>query len=366
MGTVYQVISHTLHLLIMSLKNQIFAALRTVQDPDLKQDVVTLGMIQDLHIDARQVTFSLVLTTPACPWQAFLKKTCVDVVRTQVAMDLTVTVRLTSQVTSSKKDTAVLPHVKNIIAIASGKGGVGKSTVAVNMAIVLAQYGARVGLLDADIFGPSIPIMLGCEQDRPRVLQQAGKPCLIPLEKYGIKFLSIGVLSPPDEAILWRGPMASKALKQLIGDTDWGALDYLLVDLPPGTSDIHLTLVQTVPVTGAVIVTTPQKVALMDARKGGALFQKPGIDVPILGIVENMAYFLAEASSDNRHYLFGKGGGQALAMQYQVPLLGQIPLMQSIREGGDMGHPFASQVSSPVFEQVVTAMAQQVAISNAQ
>ena len=347
------------------LKKQIIDALRTVEDPDLKQDLVTLGMIQDLDVNQSKVTFTLVLTTPACPFQAILKKACIDAIHTHIAVDLEVAIQLGAQVTSVRTYDPVLPHVKNIIAIASGKGGVGKSTVAVHVALALAQRGAQVGLLDADIFGPSIPTMLGCEQEKPQVTQQAGKNYLVPLEKYGIKLLSIGLLAPSDDAIVWRGPMASKALRQLLGDTAWGALDYLLIDLPPGTSDIHLTLVQAVPVTGVVIVTTPQQVALVDAAKGLAMFQKPGIDVPVLGVVENMAYFTPPELPDSKYYLFGQEGGKAFATKHKLPFLGQIPLVQCIREGGDAGIPVVLQENAGVFDGVATALAQQVAIRNA-
>jgi ATP-binding protein involved in chromosome partitioning len=324
---------------MLALNKKVIDALRTVEDPDLKQDLVTLGMIQNLSANQDKVTFTLVLTTPACPLQEILKKNCIDAIHTYVAADVEVAIQVDAQVTSARTNHPVLPQVRNIIAIASGKGGVGKSTVAVNTAIALAQRGAQVGLLDADIFGPSIPTMLGCTQERPQVTQQAGKNYLVPLEKYNIKLLSMGLLAPPDDAIVWRGPMASKALRQLLGDTAWGVLDYLLIDLPPGTSDIHLTLVQAVSVTGVVIVTTPQQIALVDAAKGLAMFQKPGIDVPILGVVENMAYFTPPELPNRKYYLFGQEGGKAFATQHKVPFLGQIPLVQCIREGGDIGVP---------------------------
>ena len=348
-----------------SLKDKISNALRTVEDPDLKQDLVSLGMIQDLAVNEKQVHFRLVLTTPACPLQEMLKKGCIAAIHAQVATDLQVTIQLDAQVTTAKAHDPILPQVKNIIAIASGKGGVGKSTVAVNVAISLAQHGAKVGLLDADIFGPSIPTMLGCEGEKPQVIQQAGKNYLVPLEKHGIQLLSIGLLAPPDDAMIWRGPMASKALRQLLGDAAWGDLDYLLVDLPPGTSDIHLTLVQAVPVTGAVIVTTPQKIALIDATKGIAMFQKAGIDVAVLGIIENMAYFSPPEIPGSKYFLFGENGGRALAAKHHVPFLGQIPLLQAIREGGDQGTPAVLQECNGVLSGIATSLAQQVAIRNA-
>lgn len=346
----------------------VLKALGTVQDPDLKQDLVTLGMIQELQLTDTQVTFVLVLTTPACPLKEVIKKACVEAIHTQVDSTLAVDIRLTTQVTSTRKDAPLLPEVSNIIAIASGKGGVGKSTIATNVAVALAQHGARVGLLDADIFGPSIPTMLGCEQAQPQVAEQGGKKYFVPLERHGIKLQSIGLLTPPDDAMVWRGPMASKGLRQLLLDTAWGSLDYLLIDLPPGTSDIHLTLVQTVPVTGAVIVTTPQKVALADARKGLAMFQKPSIGVPVLGIVENMAYFALAASPAQQHYLFGQGGGVALATQRQVPFLGQVPIEPYICACGDAGEPAVLQpgTAATALDHIATALAQQVAIRNAQ
>jgi ATP-binding protein involved in chromosome partitioning len=350
---------------MLPCKEQVLDALRTVQDPDLKQDLVTLGMIQDLGVHQRKVTFTLVLTTPACPLQEVIKKACIEAIHAKVAADLEITIQLDTQVTSTRGHDPVLPQVKNIIAISSGKGGVGKSTVAVNVAVALAQRGAQVGLLDADIFGPSIPTMLGCEQEKLQVMHQAGKNYLVPLEKYGIKLLSIGLLAPAHDAIVWRGPMASKALRQLLGDATWGELDYLLIDLPPGTSDIHLTLVQAVPVTGAVIVTTPQQVALIDAAKGLAMFQKQGIAVPVLGVVENMAYFTPPELPNSKYYLFGQGGGMAFAMQHKVPFLGQIPLSQYIREGGDTGTPPVLKDHTGTFDGVATALAQQVAIRNA-
>lgn len=352
----------------LPLKQQVLQALSTVEDPDLKQDLVTLGMIQELQVTKSQVSFVLALTTPACPLQEMLKKACTDAIHTHVRTGLAVDIQVTAQVTSTRSDEPILPRVKNIIAIASGKGGVGKSTIATNAAVTLAQHGAQVGLLDADIFGPSIPTMFGCEQEQPKIMHQADKQYIIPLEKYGVKLLSIGLLAPADNALVWRGPMASSALRQLLRNTDWGKLDYLLIDLPPGTSDIHLTLVQAVPVTGAVIVTTPQKVALTDATKGVAMFQKPSINVPVLGVVENMAYFVPAELPNRRYYLFGQEGGKALATHHNVPFLGQVPMIQYIRESGDEGVPAALQAGEAAIalDQVATSLAQQVAIRNAQ
>src|SRR5690606_16158546 len=311
--------------------------LSTVDDPDLKRDLVSLNMIRDVAVSADSVAFTVVLTTPACPLKEKIRQDCLDAVRAVVGPDIAVNINITSSVTTQRDNTPILPGVKNIVAIASGKGGVGKSTVTANIAVALAQAGAKVGLIDADIYGPSVPTMFNCEHEQPHVKQVNGKNVIIPLEQYGVKLLSIGFLTPPDSAVVWRGPMASSALKQFFTDADWGELDYLLIDLPPGTSDIHLTMVQTVPVTCAVIVTTPQKVALADATKGLAMFRQPQINVPVLGIVENMAYFTPEELPDNKYYIFGKDGGKNLSQKYDVPFLGQIPLVQGIRESGDSG-----------------------------
>jgi ATP-binding protein involved in chromosome partitioning len=348
-------------------KEEILKALRTVNDPDLKKDLVTLNMVRDIVIGDKKVSFTVVLTTPACPLKEKIRKDCEEAVSKEVGSDYTLTITMTSSVTSLRDNAPLLPGVKNIIAIASGKGGVGKSTVTTNLAVALAQAGAKVGLIDADIFGPSIPVMFNCEREQPEVNVINGKNYIIPLEHYGVKLMSIGFLAPTDSAVIWRGPMASAALKQFISDTVWGDLDYLLIDLPPGTSDIHLTLVQTVPVTGAVIVTTPQKVALADANKGLAMFKQPQINVPVLGIIENMAYFTPEELPDNKYYIFGKDGGKNLAEKYQVPLLGQIPLVQGIRESGDSGLPAVLKegITAQAFKDLAESLARQIAIRNA-
>ena len=275
---------------------------------------------------------------------------------------------MTSNVSSARDNAQLLPKVKNIIAIASGKGGVGKSTCASNLAVALAQKGAKVGLIDADISGPSIPTMFNVEGEQPAVRQEDGKNIIIPIEQYGVKLMSIGFLTPAESAVVWRGPMASSALRQFITDVEWGDLDYLLIDLPPGTSDIHLTMVQTVPVTGAVIITTPQKVALADATKGLSMFKQPQINVPILGVVENMAYFTPEELPDNKYYLFGKEGGRKLSAKYEVPFLGEIPIVQSIRESGDTGYPAVVKggLTEEAFGNLAESLARQVAIRNAE
>lgn len=348
-------------------EKDIMAALSTVQDPDLHNDLVSLSMVRDVKAGPERVSFTVVLTTPACPLKEKIRKDCEEAVRKVIGDTVELDIVMSSSVTTSRDKAPVLTGVKNIVAIASGKGGVGKSTVTANLAVALAQTGAKVGLIDADIYGPSIPVMFNCEHDQPEVKVVNGKNVIQPLDQYGVKLLSIGFLTPPDSPVVWRGPMASSALKQFIGDADWGELDYLLIDLPPGTSDIHLTLVQTVPVTGAIIVTTPQKVALADATKGLAMFRQPQINVPVLGIVENMAYFTPEELPGNKYFIFGKDGGKNLSEKYGVPLLGQVPLVQGIRESGDSGLPAVMKegVVSQAFRDLAEAMARQVAIRNA-
>ncbi len=351
----------------MISKSDILKALSTVQDPDLHRDLVSLNMIKDLFVDEGKVSFTVVLTTPACPLKEKIRQDCLEAVEAAVGSSVDVQITMTSSVTSTRDKAPLLPDVKNIIAIASGKGGVGKSTVTTNLAVALAQRGAKVGLIDADIYGPSIPVMFHCEHEQPEVRVINGKNVILPLIQYGVKLLSIGFLTPADSAVVWRGPMASAALKQFIGDADWGELDYLLIDLPPGTSDIHLTLVQTVPVTGAVIVTTPQKVAIADATKGLAMFKQPQINVPVLGIIENMAYFTPEELPDHKYFIFGKDGGKNLSEKYGVPLLGQIPLVQGIRESGDSGLPAVLKEGplANVFNELAESLARQIAIRNA-
>ncbi len=348
-------------------EKEILKALSTVLDPDIKRDLVSLNMIRDVKVDGQTISFTVVLTTPACPLKEQIRQDCVRAIRNVAGPDARVDINITSSVTSVRNNAPLLPGVRNIVPIASGKGGVGKSTVTTNLAVALAQAGAKVGLIDADIFGPSIPTMFNCEYEQPGVKNVNGKNIIIPIEQYGVKLISIGFLTPADSAVIWRGPMASSALKQFFADADWGELDYLLIDLPPGTSDIHLTLVQTVPVTGAVIVTTPQKVALADATKAVAMFRQPQINVPILGVVENMAWFTPEEMPDNRYYIFGKDGGKNLSEKYDVPLLGQVPLVQSVRESGDSGLPAVMKdgPSKEAFTSLAESLARQIAIRNA-
>ncbi|MDO7886365.1 Mrp/NBP35 family ATP-binding protein [Hymenobacter cheonanensis] len=344
-------------------------ALSFVEEPDLGQDLITLNMVEDIVVEGRTVSFTVVLTTPACPLKQLIHDACERAVHTMVDKDANVVIQMTSRVTTMRNNNTILPGVKNIIAIASGKGGVGKSTVTANLAVALAAAGAKVGLIDADISGPSMPTMFGVEDARPHVYQSpAGKNLIEPIIKYGVKLMSIGFLAPSEHAIVWRGPMASSALKQFITEVDWGELDYLLLDLPPGTSDIHLTMVQTVPVTGAIIVTTPQPVALMDAQKGLQMFRQPQINVPVLGIIENMAWFTPAELPENKYYIFGEGGGQRLAAKHDVPLLGQLPLIQAVREAGDDGRPAVlADVNSPAaatFRDLAESLARQVSIRN--
>ncbi len=350
-------------------KEKVLHALSNVIEPDLKQDLVTLNMIQDIEVGINQVTFTVVLTTPACPLKERIRRECTEAIHKYLSTEVEVVINMTADVTSIRSNAPVLPGVKNIIAISSGKGGVGKSTVTANLAISLKNAGAKVGIIDADIFGPSIPVMFGAEDMKPLISQKDGKNLINPISQFGIKMISIGFLTDADSAVVWRGPMASQALRQFFGDVDWGDLDYLLIDLPPGTSDIHLTLVQTVPVTGAVIVTTPQKVALADANKGLMMFKQPQINVPILGVIENMAYFTPAELPNNKYFIFGKDGGSQLAEKHNVPFLGQIPIVQGIREGGDEGRPVAMDINgitAEAFQTVAENLARRVAIRNAE
>ncbi len=353
----------------MITKEAVIDALSNVQEPDLGKDLVTLNMVKDVLIEGKKVSFTVVLTTPACPLKEMIEKACINAIHHLVDKTAEVTVNMTSNVTNNRKDAKmVLPGVKNIIAVGSGKGGVGKSTVSVNLALGLAREGAKVGLLDADIYGPSIPIMLGLQDERPRMTDVNGKGMIVPIERFGIKVMSIGLLIDEKQAVIWRGPMASSAIKQFITDVFWDELDYLIIDLPPGTGDVHLTLVQSVPVTGAVIVSTPQAVAAADARKAIMMFKQAQINVPILGIVENMAYFTPAELPENKYYLFGKGGARKMAEQFELPFLGEIPLVQGIREGGDKGIPVMvddDSITMSAFTNLAGAVARSVALRNA-
>ncbi len=344
-------------------------ALSYVIDPDLKKDLVSLGMIRNLRIDGKKIAFDLQLTTPACPLKESLKKACISSIHENVDEEAEVTVHLTSKVqTSEQLDNKVMPGVKNIIAVASGKGGVGKSTIAANIAVALSKAGAKTGLIDADIYGPSIPMMFGLEEEKPGLEEREGKKWILPIEKHGIKVLSIGFFVDSDKALLWRGPMASNALNQLFTEAEWGDLDYLVVDLPPGTGDIHLTLVQTLSVSGVVIVSTPQNVALADAKKGVSMFMQSAVNVPVLGMIENMAYFTPEELPDKKYYIFGKEGLKKLSKEMNVPFLGEIPIVQNLRESGDNGIPAAlndQSIEGKAFMLLAQNIAQQLSIRNA-
>ncbi len=321
-------------------ENDVLKALSTVEEPDFKKDLVTLDMVKDIKIENNSVSFTIILTTPACPLKDLIKSRCFKAIHTMINEDVEIKINFTSRTTSLRTDKKdVLKDVKNIIAVVSGKGGVGKSTVAANLALALAAGGAKVGLMDADIYGPSVPIMFGIRGERPKMRDVNGKGKIVPIDRYGIKVMSIGLLVDEKQAVVWRGPMVSSAVRQFVSDVDWGELDYLVIDMPPGTGDIHLTIVQTVPVTGAIVVSTPQLVALADAKKGITMFNQPGLKVPVIGLVENMSYFTPKELPDNKYYIFGKEGAKNLASEFDIPFLGEIPLIQSIREGGDIGIP---------------------------
>ena len=350
-------------------KQEILNALSNVQEPDLGKDLVTLNMIRDIVIVENSVSFTVVLTTPACPMKDLIGNACINAVKLLVDKEAKVTVHFTSDTTSNRKDNKnVLSGVKNIIAVVSGKGGVGKSTVASNLALALSQGGAKVGLMDADIYGPSIHIMFGVRGERPLMKEVDGKGKIVPLERFGIKLMSIGLLVDEKQAVVWRGPMVSSAIRQFVTDVEWGDLDYLVIDMPPGTGDIHLTIVQTVPVTGVIVVTTPQLVALADAKKGIAMFNQAQLKVPVIGLVENMSYFTPAELPHNKYYIFGKEGGRKLAEEYDLPFLGEIPLVQSIREGGDIGIPVMvgdDQISKQAFVDFAANATRGIAMRNA-
>ncbi len=348
----------------------VLKALSTVIDPDFQKDLVTLNMIKDVRIEGLDVYFTIELTTPACPLKDKLGNDSKEAIKTLVSKDAVPHIEFTSRVTTLRDFRSdVLPGVKNLVAVSSGKGGVGKSTVSVNLAVALKRSGAKVGLIDADIHGPSIPTMLGLKGLRPGLRTVDGKPKIVPLEYQGMKVMSIGFLVDPKQAVAWRGPMVTSALRQFITDVIWGELDYVILDMPPGTGDVQLTLAQIAPVTGAVIVTTPQEVALADARKAASFYAMDSINIPILGIVENMAYFTPAELPNNKYYIFGKGGGQALAEEYDVPFLGEVPLVQAIREGGDVGVPAVlegDETASNAFEVIASNIARFITMRNAE
>ena len=349
-------------------KEKVLKALSEVMDPDLGKDLVTLNMIKDIYIKDNYLKFTVELTTPACPLKEMIRKDCENAVL-KMFPDVELNIEMTANITTNRNSGInVLPNVKNIICVASGKGGVGKSTVSVNLALSLAKQGAKVGIIDADIHGPSLPMMLGVGKKMPEVREIKGKNYIIPIEAQGLKVLSIGFLVDERQAVVWRGPMVTSALKQFVTDVIWGKLDYLVIDMPPGTGDVHLTMVQSVQVTGAVIVTTPQNVSLIDAKKAMGMFTMPKINVPIIGVVENMAFFTPEDMPDKKYYIFGKDGGKQLAEAYDVPFLGELPIKESIREGGDLGKPAAIQHDEKLianFDEIARQVARNIAINNA-
>lgn len=347
--------------------NLIKESLGTVRYPGTGKNIIEMDMLEDdIRINGSSVSFSLIFEKPTDPFIKSILKSAETAVRQKAGADVEVSINVKTR-QQPKEEEPILPGVRNTIAVASGKGGVGKSTVAANLAVALAQQGYKVGLLDADIFGPSMPKMFQVEDARPYAENMNGRDLIVPVEQYGIKLLSIGFFVDPGQAVLWRGAMASNALKQLITDANWGNLDYFLIDMPPGTSDIHLTLVQTLGLTGAVVVSTPQEVALADARKGIDMFTNPKVDVPVLGLVENMSWFTPAELPENRYYIFGREGCKRLAEELNVPLLGQIPIVQSICEGGDSGYPVALDRESIVgraFDELASAVVESTAKRN--
>ncbi len=347
-------------------KSKIVEALARVTDPNSGQDIITMSMVRDLEVDDQNINFSLELPSLDTQKKVELNFACMQAVQ-EIYPEANVNVHMIARAPGTQQSSSPLAHVKNIIAVASGKGGVGKSTVAVNLALGLKKLGAKVGLIDADLYGPSIPTMLGLQGERPRIQEVYGQPKILPLEAFGMPVMSIGFIVEPEQAVVLRGPRLAGIIKQFFQDTIWPELDYLVVDLPPGTGDIQLTLVQTVPVTGAVMVTTPQDVALSDAVKAMNMFLMPSVNVPILGVVENMAWFTPAELPDNKYFIFGEGGGKKLAKQSESMLLGQVPIVQSIRESGDEGRPIVLRdvpQASDAFLEVAKNTARQVAVRN--
>jgi ATP-binding protein involved in chromosome partitioning len=340
--------------------NSVLKVLQPVQDPELRKSLVDLNMIRNIKIDEGNVSFTLVLTTPACPLRQFIVEDCERAVRTLPGVrDIAVEVTAETPQQKSLPDRAGVPGIKNIIAVSSGKGGVGKSTIAVNIAVALAQTGANVGLLDADIYGPNAPTMLGLEGSSIAVHQGAQGEILEPAFNHGVKLVSMGFLIDPDQPVIWRGPMLNGIIRQFLYQVNWGSLDYLIVDMPPGTGDAQLTMTQAVPMAGAVIVTTPQTVALLDSRRGLKMFQQLGVNV--LGIVENMSYFIPPDQPDKQYDIFGSDGGAKAAQELEVPLLGCVPLEISLRQGGDRGVPIVLANPESASAKALTAIAQQIA-----
>ncbi|UCD61166.1 MAG: Mrp/NBP35 family ATP-binding protein [Flavobacteriaceae bacterium] len=352
-------------------KKEILKALENITVPGEGMNMVESGAVNNIQVFGDEVVVDITINNPSLQAR---KKTEVEILKAihrEVYEKAKITVNIKVDTPVKPKTNEIkgkpIPGIQNIIAVASGKGGVGKSTITANLAVTLAKMGFKVGLLDADIYGPSMPIMFDVANEKPLATNINGNSKMLPIENFGVKLLSIGFFTQPNQAVIWRGPMASKALNQMIFDAHWEELDFMLVDLPPGTGDIHLSIMQSMPVTGAVIVSTPQEVALADARKGVAMFQQEAINVPVLGIVENMAYFTPEELPDNKYYIFGKSGAKNLATDLNVPFLGEIPLVQSIREAGDVGRPAALQIATPVekaFEELTKNVVQEVVLRN--
>lgn len=350
----------------MYTKDQVLSALETVMFMPKKDNIISLKMVRNIKIEGNKISFTLLCHKKDEQFTTLLKQSSVKKILEELGPDADIKGNITVQFDDAEE---LLPNVKNVIAVASGKGGVGKSTVAANLAIALSKTGAKVALVDADIYGPSIPIMFGVEDEKPMVKEVNGKTKVIPIERYGIKMLSIGFFVDPNQALIWRGPLASGALKQLFGDALWGDIDFMIVDLPPGTGDIHISLVQEVPVTAAIIVSTPQKVALSDVKKAANMFRMKNISVPILGIIENMAYFTPPELPDNKYFIFGKNGCENFAKQLHVPFLGQIPISESICESGDAGKPIVLDNDSPVskaLKEITDSIIKWVEIRNVQ
>jgi ATP-binding protein involved in chromosome partitioning len=352
-------------------KQEILTALKKITVPGEGENMVDSGAVTNVVTFADEVIVDITIKNPSLQARKKTEVEILQVIHREVYEMAKIKVNIKVDAPAAKPKNEIkgkpIPGINNIIAVASGKGGVGKSTVTANLAVSLAKMGFKVGLLDADIYGPSIPIMFDVANERPLSVNIDGKSKMKPVENYGVKILSIGFFTKPDQAVIWRGPMASKALNQMIFDAAWGELDFLLVDLPPGTGDIHLSIMQAMPITGAVVVSTPQTIALADAKKGVAMFQQENINVPVLGIIENMAYFTPEELPDNKYYIFGQEGAKHLAEDLDVPLLGEIPLVQSIREAGDVGRPAALQTASPVeeaYEALTKEVVQQVVYRN--
>jgi ATP-binding protein involved in chromosome partitioning len=351
-------------------KQDIEQALKTITVPGEGQNMIESKAVKNIMVFADEVIVDITISNPSLQAK---KRTEVDILKTihelvyaKAKIKVNVKVEASTQPKNEIKGKSI-PGIQNIVAVASGKGGVGKSTVTSNLAVTLSKMGFKVGILDADIYGPSIPIMFDVQNEKPLAVNVDGKSKMKPVENYGVKVLSIGFFTKPDQAVVWRGPMAAKALNQMIFDAAWGALDFLLIDLPPGTGDIHLSIMQSLPITGAVVVSTPQTVALADAKKGVAMFQQESINVPVLGIIENMAYFTPEELPDNKYYIFGKEGAKHLAEDLNIPFLGDIPLVQSVREAGDLGRPAAMQEATPIeasFNQITQNVAQEVVRRN--